>query len=95
LDIDRSFHNFLIFERKIMGEKVTSKQSKNINMMIIDEDPNFAKIIKDMFASEYRIELFSSAKPALELLSKGYKPAIILCSDNLSEIKMPEFIENS
>jgi response regulator RpfG family c-di-GMP phosphodiesterase len=29
------------------------------------------------------------------MMSRGYKPAVIICSDNLNEIKMPEFIDKS
>ncbi len=78
-----------------MGETQSAKQIRNNNMMIIEEDQTFSKIIRDMFVDLYKIEIFTSAKPALDMLSRGYKPAVIICSDDLSEIKMPEFIEKS
>jgi hypothetical protein len=41
-----------------MGEPVNSKQAKNTNIMLVDEDANFAKLIKDMFANEFKFEVF-------------------------------------
>ena len=63
--------------------------------MLINEDLNFTKVMKDMFARNYKVEAMTDAKTALEMLNKGYKPATIICSDDLSEIKMPEFIEKA
>jgi len=74
-----------------MANKVFAKGK----LLIVDDDNNFLKVLRDMFSSNYDTRVATSGLEALNILKEGFIPGVILSDQNMPEMRGSEFLGNS
>ncbi len=64
-------------------------------LLIVDDDENFLKVLKNMFSSNYETRVANSGLEALNILKEGFTPGVILSDQNMPEMRGSEFLGHS
>lgn len=65
------------------------------DILIVDEDENLLQHLTTLLSKFYNVRPVTNGKAGLELLQKGYKPAVILASQTMQGISGGQFLAES
>ncbi len=77
-----------------MGDVVEgrSKEGLKKNILLVDDDPSFLKIVKDWLSSDYRVTIVSSGMQAITYMAKS-RPDLILLDYEMPVTDGPKVLE--
>ncbi len=76
----------------IKDESITSQ---NKNLLIVDDEILFLKILEKMFQNHYNIKIATSGKEGLKVIQNGFRPAVIVSDQKMPEMTGSEFLEET
>ncbi|MFP4526949.1 MAG: response regulator [Candidatus Kapaibacterium sp.] len=72
-----------------------TKSAPKGNLLIVDDEEAFLKILEKLFGKHYNIRTATSGPKALEILNSGFHPGVILSDQRMPEMTGSEFLEKS
>jgi len=82
-----------------MGEAIIIKEeaitTQNKNLLVVDDEILFLKILEKMFQNHYNIKIATSGKEGLNVIQNGFKPAVIVSDQKMPEMTGSEFLEET
>ncbi len=72
-----------------------SKNQKKGNLLIVDDDINFLRLLEIQLSKHFNIATARSGPDALELLKGGFNPGVILADMNMPVMNGVEFLKES
>jgi response regulator RpfG family c-di-GMP phosphodiesterase len=76
-------------------ENINKEDIQKGNLLIVDDDLSYIKILEKYFQNLYNIMSCQSAEEGLEILKKGYKPLVIFSDQRMPTMTGDEFLEKT
>ncbi|HPI21129.1 MAG TPA: response regulator [Candidatus Kapabacteria bacterium] len=80
-------------ESQIIKDESITTQNKNL--LVVDDEILFLKILEKMFQNHYNIKIATSGKEGLQVIQNGFKPAVIVSDQKMPEMTGSEFLEET
>ncbi len=80
-------------ESQIIKDEAITSQNKNL--LVVDDEILFLKILEKMFQNHYNIKIATSGKEGLKVIQNGFRPAVIVSDQKMPEMTGSEFLEET